>query len=285
MPAAAGRPDETLVVVLGTVHQIAVGRDRVDRHDRQAGGAESTRVPPVAAAEQEPGQADVGTMTDREEQPVADQGLMHLAADHAGLDGHRPGDRVHGDLAQPGQVEQQAAVVQVPAAPAVPAGAQRDLEALGAGVPDRGRCVILGDRDHDEIGIPGRLARVPHRVLASLLVARFAAPEHRACNPLQPAKTHVGPHLVLETPLARCVHDGRGALFADVRKAGWRSANSNSACQPWPGDGSGTRLSPGGRRAGARLSPGGGRAGRPLSPARRAGPSSMGRGRLGSARR
>src|SRR5580698_10391382 len=112
---------------------------------------------------------------------------------------------------------------------------ERDLEALGAGVPDRRRGVILSGRDHDEIGIPGRLARVPHRVLAGLLVARFAAPEHRACNPLQPAKTHVGPHLVLETPLARCVHDGRGALFADVRKAGWRSANSNSACQPWPG--------------------------------------------------
>jgi hypothetical protein len=142
-------------------------------------------------------------VADREEQPVRDQCLVHVAADHPGLHADPPAVRIHGDFAQPGQVEQQAAVVQVPAAPAVPAGAQRDLEALGACVPDRRGGVLFGDRDHDEIGVPWRLARVPHRVLASLFVARFAALEHRACHPVQPAKTHLGPHLGLETPLAR----------------------------------------------------------------------------------
>ena len=125
----------------------------MDRH----AGAKSARVPAVAPAEQEPGEADVRAVADREEQPVRYQRLVHVGADHPGLHGDSVSGWVHGDLAQPGQVEQQAAVVQVPAAPAVPAGAQRDLEALGAGVPDRRGCVILGDRDHDEIGVPGGL--------------------------------------------------------------------------------------------------------------------------------
>ena len=85
---------------------------------------------PVALLQTAPGQADVGPVPHREEQAVLGEGFVDLHADDAGLDHGRARGRVHADLAQPRKVQQQRALAQVDAVPAVAARTNGDLQAV-----------------------------------------------------------------------------------------------------------------------------------------------------------
>jgi hypothetical protein len=196
VPAAPGRPQEVGIGALVAVQPLARGGDHVHRVDGEAGRAVVPGVPAVAAAEQEAGQAHVRAVADREEQAAGADLVVELHADDPGLHRRGPGGRVHGDLAQPGQVQQQAAVAQVDAVPAVPARAHRHGQPAGAGVVHRGHHVVLvGGRD-DHGRVAGRLAGVPHRVGPGLLVPLVAAVPDPARDGVQAGAHVVSPAVV-----------------------------------------------------------------------------------------
>jgi len=191
VPAAPGRPQEVGVGVLVAVQALARGGDHVHRDDGEAGRAVVPGVPAVTAAEQEAGQADVRPVADREEQAAGADRVVHLQAEHAGLHRRGPSGLVHGDPAQSGQVEQQAAVAQVDAIPAVAARAHRHRQPAGAGVVHRRHHVGLAGGQHDHGRVAGRPAGVPHRVGPGLLVPVVAGSPDRARDGVQ-AVAHRG---------------------------------------------------------------------------------------------
>ena len=129
------------------------------------------RVPSVAALEQIAADGDAGAVTDREEQVVLPQRRVQRGALHARLGAGRPRHRVEAEVIQGREVEQEPAVAQVGAHPAVTARADAELHALRAGELDGSHDVLLAVGLDHEVRVAIRGARVPDGARPRLLVA------------------------------------------------------------------------------------------------------------------
>ena len=158
-------------------HQLAVGRDDVDRLDAHARRAVDAPVPAEAALQQVAAEADAGAVAGGEEQVVLGElreQLVARAARARRVAVIAPASTV--TLVEARDVEQQPAVAHVVAGPAVAAGADADPHPL-ARAPCRTAattsCLARGLDDHVRDTL--RRPRVPDAARARRLVAVLAA--------------------------------------------------------------------------------------------------------------
>jgi hypothetical protein len=109
-----------------------------------------------------------------EEEILLRQRRQQLVAAAAGTGnrGHR--FRIDRHRVEPGDVEQHAAVANVVAGPAVPAGAHADLHSLGARQAHRLDQILGLLGPHDQVRIARRRAGIPDGIAARLLIAVLA---------------------------------------------------------------------------------------------------------------
>ena len=165
--AAAQRPEQLGVRVGVDLDHLAGGQDELQRDEVVAGQAVLAGEPADAAAEREAGHAGLGHDPGRDDQLVRRGRGVDVAEPAAAADVHQLALGVDGDVAQPGQVDGQAAVRHGLAGHVVAAAADRGREPVLAGHADRGHHVLGAGAAQDQAGPP-----VGHGVpeLAGLLV-------------------------------------------------------------------------------------------------------------------
>jgi hypothetical protein len=152
--AAAQRPEELGVGFGIDLDDLAAGQDELERDEVVAGETVLAGEPADPAAERQAGHPRLGHDPGRDDQPVRRGRGVDVAEPAAAARVHQPGLRIDGDLAQPGQVDGQAAVRHGLARHIVAAAADRRRQAVLAGHADRRDHVLGADAAQDQAGAP-----------------------------------------------------------------------------------------------------------------------------------
>ena len=152
--AAAQRPEQLGVGVGVDLDDLAAGQDELEGDEVVAGQAVLAGEPADPAAEREAGHAGLGHDPGRDDQPVRRGRGVDVAEPAAAARVHQLALRIDGDLAQPGQVDGQAAVRHGLARHVVAAAADRRRQAVLAGHADRGHHVLGAGAAQDQAGAP-----------------------------------------------------------------------------------------------------------------------------------
>ena len=126
--AAAHTPEQIGVDTLARGHELAVGRDEIDREQVVDGGAVLAHQPADAPAERQAGDAGVGDDPAHGRQPEKLRLAVELAPEHAGLRPRRPRLRVDSDALHRREVDYQPPIADRVPADAVTTGTHRDQE-------------------------------------------------------------------------------------------------------------------------------------------------------------
>jgi hypothetical protein len=186
---AAQRPEQ--VRITGRLDDLAVGGDQFRAGEVVAGGPEPAGQPADPAAQGQPGQPGVADDAGCDGQAVLLGSRVELAVQHPGPGPGQSPRRVNLDLADGPQVDHQAAVADRPPGHAVPAGPDRDRQAVLAGEPDRGGHVrgVLAARDHRRAAVDRAVPDPAGRVVAlvpvdkDLALTSFASRTSREASP------------------------------------------------------------------------------------------------------
>jgi hypothetical protein len=172
--AAAHRPEEVRVMLGVDLEDLAVGGHQLDALDRVDGEPELAAQPADPAAQGDAAHADVRAVAERHDQAVGRGGFGQLAGGDPRLHPGDPRGRVDLDGPHGGQVDQQPALGAAVAGQAVPAAADRDLEAGAGGELQRPGDVPAVDRPDDH-----RRAEIVEEVVApsGVVVAGVARAE------------------------------------------------------------------------------------------------------------
>ena len=180
--AAADGPEEVLVLIGARVDDPAVGRDELHREqavDRQAVLAHEVAD---AAAERQAGDTHRRRVAERGREAELGRRLRVLARRQAGTGPRDLGRGIDVEALELGGVDDHAVVDHRVAGDAVPAAADRDLEAAGPGEPDRPRHVLrVGDPDDGRgTAIDGRIVELARVVVRGVARQDDVSAEGRA---------------------------------------------------------------------------------------------------------
>ena len=152
--AAAQRPEQLGVLARADLDHLAARQHELKGDEVVAGEAVLAGEPADPAAERQAGHPGLGHDPGRDDQPVRRGRGVDVAEPAAAARVHQPGRRIDGDLAQPGQVDGQAAVRHGLAGHVVTAAADRRRQAVLAGHVDRGHHVLGAGAAQDQAGPP-----------------------------------------------------------------------------------------------------------------------------------
>ena len=133
---------------------LAAGQHQLEREEVVAGEAVLTGEPADPAAQRQAGHPGLGHDPGRDDQPVRRGRGVDVAEPAAAARVHQLALRIDRDLAQPGQVDGQAAVRHGLARHVVAAAADRGRQAVLAGHVDRGHHVLRAGAAQDQAGAP-----------------------------------------------------------------------------------------------------------------------------------
>ena len=162
-PRTPCRPIQVGVVLGVDVQLVTVRGDHVEADDALTRRSVHPAVPAVPALEQVAADSHALAVAGGEEQPERIELGRQDAAALAGSDHRDLLVGVDGGLLQAAHVEQHRAVAQMVGRPAVAAGLDADLLAVGLGVAHGGDHVLGVDRLHDDVRVAVRHPLIPHR--------------------------------------------------------------------------------------------------------------------------
>ena len=152
--AAAQRPEQLGVAIGVDLDHLAAGQHELEGDEVVAGETVLAGEPADPAAERQAGHPGLGHDPGRDDQPVRRGRGVDVAEPAAAARVHQLALRIDGDLAQPGQVDGQAAVRHGLARHVVAAAADRGRQAVLAGHVDRGHHVLGAGAAQDQAGAP-----------------------------------------------------------------------------------------------------------------------------------
>ena len=178
--AAPERPEEVGVLALARTHEPAVCGDEVGRDEIVRGQAELAAGPAEAAAQRQPGDAGRRVDAGRRHQAERLRLAVELAQRDAGLDAHRPRNRVDAHRFHRREVQHHAALADGVAGDVVPAAAHGQRCARLTREIDRGHHICGTGAAHDHARTP-----VDHRVpdAAGGVIAFLAGNQHGTPHP------------------------------------------------------------------------------------------------------
>ena len=194
--SASQGPQQFRVLVGAGADQVAVGSDEFGRQQVVARQPVLALQPTRAAAQREPGHAGAGDAAAGGGESEALTGPVDIAPGRTPADTGDASLTVDFDVAEVAHVEDEAAVAQRTARHRVPAGPDRDLEALLTGPPERGDHVVRVRTAGDE-----QRSMFDHRVeqrarVRVLGLAGLVEPAPEAGTQLLDRPAERGPHRI-----------------------------------------------------------------------------------------
>src|SRR5690606_575107 len=176
--ATSGRPKQIGMIPFVGHDDIAIGRDHFDGADVCAGWSPFPRIPAEAARENITAQCHVRTVANRESIASLRQALDKLATGHPCADPGGARIVVYRDVAEPGEIEQQAPITKCGRFIVMAAATRRDLQLVPGSITDGIYHIGSRDWECDQIGRTRAIqALVPNQLLACIAEVGGFTPE------------------------------------------------------------------------------------------------------------